>query len=166
MWIIMPGIYYMAFFLKIVPIYNVENIKKYIENVIRKKVKVKLLSRVWLSATPWTVAYRAPLSMKFSRQGYGSGLLFSFPWELPDPGSIPGRCLPIWATRDANNPKITYINPSCGCFVAKSFPTLCDSWTVACQAPLSMGLSSQGYWHGLPCPSPGKLGVPHSRQLL
>ena len=25
-------------------------------------------------------------------------------------------------------------------------------WTVVCQAPLSMGLSSQEYWSGLPCP--------------
>ena len=26
--------------------------------------------------------------------------------------------------------------------------------TVACQAPLSMGFSRQGYWSGLPCPPP------------
>ena len=32
-----------------------------------------------------------------------------------------------------------------------------DSWTVACQAPLSMEFSSQEYWSGLPCPSPGDL---------
>ena len=32
------------------------------------KVKVKLLSCVWLFVTPWTVAYQAPLSMGFSRQ--------------------------------------------------------------------------------------------------
>ena len=32
------------------------------------KVKVKLLSHVRLFATPWTVAYQAPLSMGFSRQ--------------------------------------------------------------------------------------------------
>ena len=31
-------------------------------------VKVKSLSRVRLFATPWTVAYQAPLSMGFSRQ--------------------------------------------------------------------------------------------------
>ena len=30
-------------------------------------------------------------------------------------------------------------------------------WTVACQAPLSMGLSRQGYWSGLSFPSPGDL---------
>ena len=36
--------------------------------------KVKSLSRVWLLATPWTVAYEAPPSMKFSKQEYWSGL--------------------------------------------------------------------------------------------
>ena len=29
-------------------------------------------------------------------------------------------------------------------------------WTVACQAPLSMGFSRQEYWSGLPFPPPGK----------
>ena len=33
-------------------------------------------------------------------------------------------------------------------------------WTVARQAPLSMGLSRQGYWSGLPCPPPGDLPDP------
>ena len=28
-------------------------------------------------------------------------------------------------------------------------------WTVALQAPLSMGFSRQAYWSGLPCPPPG-----------
>ena len=37
------------------------------------KVKVKLLSRVLLLATPWTAAYQAPLSMGLSRQEYWSG---------------------------------------------------------------------------------------------
>ena len=30
-------------------------------------------------------------------------------------------------------------------------------WTVAQQAPLSMGFSRQEYWSGLPCPPPGGL---------
>ena len=34
-------------------------------------------------------------------------------------------------------------------------------WTVAHQAPLSMGFSRQEYWSGLPFPSPGNL--PHPR---
>ena len=38
--------------------------------------EVKSLSHVGLFATPWTVAYNAPLSMGFSRQEYWSGLPF------------------------------------------------------------------------------------------
>ena len=30
-------------------------------------------------------------------------------------------------------------------------------WSVARQAPLSMGFSRQEYWSGLPCPPPGDL---------
>ena len=33
-------------------------------------------------------------------------------------------------------------------------------WTVACQAPLSMGFFSQEYWSGLPIPLPGDLPNP------
>ena len=33
-------------------------------------------------------------------------------------------------------------------------------WTLACQAPLSMGFSRQEYWSGLPCPPPGDLPNP------
>ena len=49
------------------------------------KVKVKSFSHVRLFATPWTVAYQAPLSMEFSRQEYWSGLPFPPPGYLPDP---------------------------------------------------------------------------------
>ena len=38
---------------------------------------------------------------------------------------------------------------------------LCETlWTVARQAPLSMGFSRQKYWSGLPCPPPGNLCDP------
>ena len=47
------------------------------------------LCRVQLSATPWTVAHQAPLSMGFSRQDYWSGLPFPSPGDLPDPGIEP-----------------------------------------------------------------------------
>ena len=52
---------------------------------------------------------------------------------------------------------------TCACVCAKSlcrvrlFVTL---WTVALQAPLSMGFSRQEYWSGLPCPRPGDLPDP------
>ena len=46
-------------------------------------------------------------------------------------------------------------------------------WTIAHQAPLSMGFSRQEYWGGLPFPPPGDLpdsgsnpGFPHCRHIL
>ena len=46
---------------------------------LKKRKNVKLLSRVQLFATPWTVAHQASLSMGFSRQEYWSGLPFPSP---------------------------------------------------------------------------------------
>ena len=85
------------------------------------KVKVKSLSRVWLFATPWTIAYQASPSMGFSRQEYWSGLPFPSPGDLPHPGKntgvgycfllqgifptqvsrVGGRRFNLWATREA-----------------------------------------------------------------
>ena len=42
------------------------------------------------SAIPWTIACQAPLSMKFSRQEYWSGLPFSSPRDIPKQGLNPG----------------------------------------------------------------------------
>ena len=53
-------------------------------------MKLKLLSCVWLFATPWTVAFQAPPSMGFSRQEYWNGLPFPSPGDLPNPGIEPG----------------------------------------------------------------------------
>ena len=44
--------------------------------------------------------------------------------------------------------------------VVQSCPALCNPWTVAHQAPPSMGFSRQEYWSGLPFPSPGDLPNP------
>ena len=43
-------------------------------------------SRVWLFATPWTVAQQAPLSMGFSREEYWNGLPVPSPGDLPHSG--------------------------------------------------------------------------------
>ena len=48
-----------------------------------------MLSSVEHSATPWTVAHQALLSMGFSRQEYWNGLTFTSPGELPDPQTEP-----------------------------------------------------------------------------
>ena len=51
---------------------------------------MKLLSRVQLFATQWSVSYQAPQSIGFSRQEYWSGLPFPSPGDLPNPGVEPG----------------------------------------------------------------------------
>ena len=48
-------------------------------SIILKVSEVKSLSRVWLSAAPWTAAYQAPPSVGFSRREYWSGV------PLPSP---------------------------------------------------------------------------------
>ena len=40
---------------------------------------------------------------------------------------------------------------------AQSCAALCDPWTVARQAPLSVGFSRKEYWSGLPFPPPRDL---------
>ena len=57
-------------------------------------VVVSPLCHAQLFATPWTVAHQAPLSMGFPRQEYWSGLPFSSPGDLPDPGIEP--MFPAW----------------------------------------------------------------------
>ena len=44
--------------------------------------------------------------------------------------------------------------------VAQSCPLFVTPWTVAYQAPPSVGFSRQEYWSGLPCPSLGDLPNP------
>ena len=55
----------------------------------QEAVKVKLLSRVQLFTTPWSIAHQAPQSMEFSRQEYWSGLPFPSPGDLANPGIEP-----------------------------------------------------------------------------
>ena len=108
-------------------------------------------SHIQLFATLWSVAGQEPLSMGFSRQEHCSGLPCPPPGGLPDPGI---------KTSFLTSPALAG-----GFFVCvlshfscvRLFETL---WTIAHQAPLSMGFSRQEYWSGLPRPPPGDLPNP------
>ena len=78
-----------------------DQMKQWIWRCLANWQKVKLLSRVWLSATPWTGAYQAPQSMELSRQEYWSGLPFPSPGDLPDPGTEPRSPWPPTLQADA-----------------------------------------------------------------
>ena len=57
-------------------------------NAWKWKVKVKSLSRVRPSATPWTAAHQAPPSMGFSRQEYWIGIPLPSPDVSLDQGNL------------------------------------------------------------------------------
>ena len=68
--------------------------------------------RVWLFETLWTIVHQAPLSRRFSRQEYWSGLPCPPPRDLPDPGiklmsfispALAGRFFTTCATWEAHN---------------------------------------------------------------
>ena len=61
-------------------------------NAWKWKVKVKSLSHVWPSATPWTAAHQAPPSMGFSRQEYWSGV----PLPSPDIMLLILKCYTVY----------------------------------------------------------------------
>ena len=71
------------------------------------KVKVKSLSYVRLSATPWSAAYHAPPSLGFSRQEYWSGV------PSPSPRSLLGVCF-IYSS--------AYVNPNLPVYPSPAFP--------------------------------------------
>ena len=114
-------------------------------NAWKWKVKVKSLSCVWPSATPWTAAYQAPPSLGFSRREYWSGA------PLPSPTSH---------SANPQNKSKSLLNLSfggkwaevCGapghCMSLSHSQLFAAPWTVACQAGLSMGFSRQEFWSG------------------
>ena len=51
-------------------------------------IGVKLLGRVQLLVTRWTVACQPPPSMEFSRQGYWSGLSFPSPMLMEEGANL------------------------------------------------------------------------------
>ena len=73
---------------------------------------------------------------------------------------------PLWKTVWRFLKKIKNKTTLCVCVcvcVCISYSVVSDSvtsWTVACQAPLSIEFSRQEYWNGLPFPSPGDLPDP------
>ena len=145
---------------------------------VNARVKVKSLSHVRLFVTPWTVADQAPQSMEFSRQEYWSGLPFPSPGDPPDPGIEPGSPALQADALPSEPPGKAVVDISLSIMiisscmfvaangigmkvlVTQSCPTLCDPWTVACQAPQSMEFSRQEYWSELPFPSPEDLPNP------
>ena len=107
-------------------------------------------SHVWLFTTPWTITCQAPLSMEFSRQEYWSGLPYTPTLQMRKLRLRAGKTNQSHTTK-CQRVKVKSLNH------VWLFET---PWTVAYQTSLSMGVSRQEYWSGLPFPSPGDLPDP------
>ena len=97
-------------------------------NVWKWKVKVKSLSCVQLLATPWTVAYQAPLSMGFSRQEDWSGV------PLPSPPRQFNNwyeSFSFWLTNIESLGNRTWI--------------ITSSWSICHYPAMKLNLESSGY---------------------
>jgi len=101
----------------------------------------------------YVIAHQALLFMEFSRQEYWSGQPFPSPGHLPDPGIKP-RSLTLQAGSLPSEPRG---KPLIEVTKVRLFAT---PWTVAYQAPPSVGFDRQEYWSGLPFPSPRDLPDP------
>ena len=117
-------------------------------------------SHIRLFETPWTVACQAPLSMRFSRQEYWSGLPCPTPGDLPNPGIQPASLMSLTLAGGFFTSSATWEIPSNFVLLLLllqshfSHVWLCATpQTAAHQAPPSLGFSRQEHWSGLPFPS-------------
>ena len=92
------------------------------------------------SATPWTVACQAPLSMGFPRQEYWSGLPFPSPGDLPDKGQWSNppflQCrwvLYPWATRRVGPNQGIHTTSLSSSAETKDFPGGSDGESICLQ---------------------------------
>ena len=70
----------------------------------------------------------------------------------------PARLLCPWKFPGKNTEVTTIPNQNvCTSYLFSHVWFFVIHWTIACQAPLSMGFSRQEYWSRLPCPPPGDL---------
>ena len=84
----------------------------------------QLLSYVRLFVTPWTVAHQAPLSMKFSKQEYWSGLPFPPPGYLlesrvePTSPAFPALASSFFTTVPTGKPMYVFTFVKYKCYYA------------------------------------------------
>ena len=115
-------------------------------------VYARLLSCIWLFVTSWPIAHQAPLFMELSKQEHWSGLPFSPPGNLPDPGIETASLASLeltggfFTTEPPGKPMFQFIWPHCvlGIWtcsnkakvkVTQLCPTLCDSMDYIVNCP-------------------------------
>ena len=96
-------------------------------NAWKWKVKVKLLSRVRLFATPWTAAHQAPPSTGFSRREYWSGA------PSPSPMVALQSCVKYCGTADWFSYASIFFSTAVCHGIFNTIPAL---WVGPCSSPI------------------------------
>ena len=123
------------------------------------------------SASRWHSFASPPLAMPFNRGGkqtaakahthtHSHSIMPPFPTSpTPPPGKT--RCETPLPRKPLHRLYRSLASP-CARLLSRfnHVRLFATPWTVACQAPLSMGFSRQEHWSGLPCPPPGNLPNP------
>ena len=106
------------------------------------------------SATLQSVVCHSPLSMRFSRQEYWSGLPLSSPGDLPNSGIKPRLfCVLHWQVGSLPLAQLGKLCIKNVCQLLSCVQLFTIPWTIDHQAPLSVKFSWQEHWSGLPFPS-------------
>ena len=109
--------------------------------------------------------HRTLLAEKKKKKQLARGLEFQVLWDHPRL-----RCHKLSVDRDCNRYKVNnFYEQRCGLWICKiriylhtvlclvSVRLFATPWSITHQAPLSVGVSRQEHWSGLPCPPPGDL---------
>ena len=97
-------------------------------------------SHVQLFAIPQTVAHQAPLFIEFCRQEYWSELPCPPPGDLPNPGIEPVSLTQPALAGGFFTTSATWEAPKIVVLMLSHVQLFVTPWTVAHQAPLSMGI--------------------------
>ena len=112
----------------------------------------------WVRKIPWRRTWQ-PTPVFLPEKSHGQRSLETYsPWSCKESDTTEWlSTLTVYSINMSGAPrigiKLRLLVGACvivgGGLVAKLCPTLATPWTIACQAPLSMGFSRQEYWNGL-----------------
>ena len=108
----------------------------------------------WERAGPWTPTFLLSF-FSAAHPGSHSRALACRAVPVSDLGFAWLRFLPLITAPGCRLEECTQLRWVCACQVASACPTLFNPWTIAHEAPLSLGFSRQESWSGLQCPPPG-----------
>ena len=112
-------------------------------NAWKWKVKVKLLSRVRLLASPWTAAHQAPPSMGFSRQEYWSWV--PLPSPHPEKSDLFTKTVLVTYSDKQQSLSLLYVTrDSLVAHLVKNLPAMWETWvrSLGWEDPLERGMAT------------------------